>query len=320
MPKDLHILPKLRDSLTFIYVERAIIEQDNLSIVRITKEGRAPIPIAAMTVLMIGPGVSITHAAIKAVCDNGCMIIWCGEHASRFYAAGMGETRSAANLMHQATLCMNQQRHMEVVRRMYLRRFPKMTCGDMTLQQLRGMEGIRMREAYRLASKTSGIKWIKRDYKQTDWDAADPINRALSMANAILYSLCQAAVISLGYSPGLGFIHTGKMLSFVYDIADLYKAETTIPAAFTAVRNMTEPGELGRQVRLACRDAFRASQILKRIPQDIDWVLQTESPSEDTEAKNIGNLWNDNDGGVADGGVNYAGVPLDDTDNDGKCI
>lgn len=308
MPKDLHILPKLRDSLTFIYVEHAIIEQDNLSIVRITKEGRTPIPIAAMTVLLIGPGVSITHAAVKAICDNGCMAIWCGERAARFYAAGMGETRSAKNLLHQAALCMDPQRHMDVVRRMYIRRFSKIEYKGMTLQQLRGMEGIRVREAYRLASKTSGIPWKRRDYKQTEWDDADPINKALSMANAILYGLCQAAIVSLGYSPGLGFIHTGKMLSFVYDIADLYKAETTIPAAFVAVKSMSDTLPLDRQVRIACRSYFSSAQVLKRLPIDIDWILQVECPSEETIAANIGDLWNGSKDEIVVGGKNYAGV------------
>lgn len=308
MPKDLHILPKLRDSLTFIYVEHAIIEQDNLSIVRITKEGRTPIPIAAMTVLLIGPGVSITHAAVKAICDNGCMAIWCGERAARFYAAGMGETRSAKNLLHQAALCMDPQRHMDVVRRMYIRRFSKIEYKGMTLQQLRGMEGIRVREAYRLASKTSGIPWKRRDYKQTEWDDADPINKALSMANAILYGLCQAAIVSLGYSPGLGFIHTGKMLSFVYDIADLYKAETTIPAAFAAVKSMSDTLPLDRQVRIACRSYFSSAQVLKRLPIDIDWILQVECPSEETIAANIGDLWNGSKDEIVVGGKNYAGV------------
>ena len=304
MPKDLRILPKLRDSLTFLYVEHAVIEQEDLAIVRITKEGRVPIPIAAMTVLLIGPGVTITHAAVKVISESGCLVIWCGERAARFYASGTGETRSARNLLHQAALCMNPDKHMEVVRRMYLRRFPKMESANLTLQQLRGLEGIRMREAYRQASKSTGIKWSARDYKKSDWDAADPINKALSIANAILYGLCQAAIISLGYSTGLGFIHTGKMLSFVYDVADLYKAETTIPAAFKAVKSMTDTEPLDRLVRIACRQAFYSSQLLKRIPLDLEWIFQVEEPSEQAAAPETGELWDDKDSTAA-GGKNY---------------
>ncbi|MEG0766323.1 MAG: type I-E CRISPR-associated endonuclease Cas1e, partial [Clostridia bacterium] len=199
MPRDLHALPKLRDSLTFLYLEHAVIEQEALSIVAIQGADRIPVPIASMTVLLLGPGISITHAAVKAVCDNGCTIVWCGERAARFYAVGLGETRSAQNLLLQAHLCMKEDRHMEVVRRMYRRRFPEIDCEGMTLQQIRGMEGIRVREAYRQAARQYGVQWKGRDCKQENWEDADDLNRALSMANAVLYGLCQAAIVSLGF-------------------------------------------------------------------------------------------------------------------------
>ncbi|MFI3169665.1 MAG: type I-E CRISPR-associated endonuclease Cas1e [Faecalibacterium sp.] len=303
MPKDLRSLPKLRDSLTFLYIEHAILEQDALSIVMIQKEKRTPIPIAAMTVLMIGPGVSVTHAAIKAITDNGCMVVWCGEHAARFYGYGMGETRSAQNLLMQATCCVDETRHMEVVRRMYLRRFPNVDCSTLTLQQIRGLEGVRMREAYRQMAKLHGVKWSKRSYKQEDWDAADPINRALSYANTILYSICQAAIISLGFSTGLGFVHTGKMLSFVYDIADLYKAETTIPVAFSVIGSGSIQNNEA-QIRRECRFAFRRHKLLERIPKDIFWLFEQEETT--TIGKTTGDLW-DAEHGKIEGGINHAG-------------
>ena len=198
--KNLQELPKLRDSVSYLYIEHAIIEQNDTAIVAIKKDGRVPIPIAAMTCLLIGPGVSITHAAIRAICENGCMAIWCGEKMGRFYASGIGETRSAKNLLIQAKACMDDTMHLEVAKRMYAFRFPKMDVSNKTLQQLRGMEGIRIRKAYELASKITGIQWKKRSYKQDDWDASDPINQALSEGNALLYGICHAAIISLGYS------------------------------------------------------------------------------------------------------------------------
>ena len=171
--KNLQELPKLKDSISYLYIEHAIIEQNDTAIVAIKKEGKIPIPIAAMTCLLLGPGTRVTHAAIRALCDNGCMAIWCGENATRFYAAGIGETRSAKNLLKQAGACMDQDKHLEVAKRMYQIRFSKMKTDGMTLQQLRGMEGIRVRKAYELAAKTTGIVWKKRSYKSTDWDAAD---------------------------------------------------------------------------------------------------------------------------------------------------
>lgn len=304
MPKDLHSLPKLRDSLTYIYLEKAVIEQDAMSIVSIQGTHRTPIPIAAMTVLLLGPGTSITQAAIKTISDCGCMVEWCGDRAQKFYAFGSGETRSAENLLKQAELCMDQEKHMQVVYRMYQRRFPDIKTDGMTLQQVGGLEGIRVREAYKQAAKEAGIKWTKRDYKTTDWDDSDPVNQALSHANTILYALCQSAIISLGYSTGLGFIHTGKLLSFVYDIADLYKATTTIPAAFQAAAD--PGGDLLAQVRLKCRQYLHAQKVLKRIPEDIAWIFDISGDTEETSAEAVGDLW-DKDSGTIEGGKNYAG-------------
>ena len=298
-------LPKLEDSISYIYIEHAIIERSDSAIIAIQEAGKTPIPIAAMTCLLLGPGTKITHAAIRALCDNGCMAIWCGENGTRFYAAGIGETRSARNLLRQAHMCMDADSHLKVAVRMYQIRFPHTKTDGMTLQQLRGMEGIRVRKAYDLASRTTGVKWRKRTYKSENWQAADAINRALSEANAMLYGLCHAAIVSLGYSPGLGFIHTGKQLSFVYDIADLYKVETTIPAAFAAVITAPKPtDDLSKAVRLQCRARFANAKLLSRIPKDIAWLLNDSEIESRDNAQNVGQLW-DNRGNSIGGGVNY---------------
>lgn len=302
MNNDLQSLPKLRDSISYVYIEHAIIEQEDSSIVAIQKDGRIPIPVSSVTCLMLGPGTNITHAAIKAAAENGCLIVWCGENGMHFYASGLGETRSTVNLLRQAELCVNTETRLEVAKRMYIRRFGNITNPNYTLQQLRGMEGIRVREAYKLASKTTGIPWTARTYKKDDWNAQDPINLALSQANALLYSVCQAAIVSLGYSTGLGFIHTGKQLSFVYDIADLYKAEVSIPAAFLSARY---PGsDLSVAVRKNCRTYLQQAHLLKRIPEDIEWIFDLPE-SEHRESLPVGNLW-DPEGEIT-GGVNHSG-------------
>ncbi len=313
LKKDLKELPKLRDSISYFYVEHAIIDQSDSSIIlhRITED--IPVPVSALTCLMIGPGTKITHAAVKTICENGCMVVWCGENGARFYAYGQGETRSAKNTLIQAKCCMDEELHMLIVRRMYEMRFPKMDCKNMTLQQIRGLEGIRVRKAYQAAAKLNGIPWKKRSYKNTDWDASDNINRALSAANAILYSVCQASICSLGYSAALGFVHTGKMLSFVYDIADLYKAETTIPAAFEAVKKDAKNPEA--HVREICRKYFHNAKIMQRIANDLGKLFE-DIDNEQLEAKNTGDLWDDNVGSV-DGGVNYADEGyIDDSSGD----
>ena len=301
MAKDYHELPKIRDSISYLYIEHAVIEQDNSSIILIREDGRIPVPVSSLTCLLLGPGTSISHAAIRAAAENGCMIVWCGEAAGRFYASGMGETRSAANLLLQAKLCMDPDAHMSVVRRMYEIRFPKLPTKDMSLQQIRGMEGIRVKQTYKTYARQTGVKWTARSYKQTDWDEADEINQALSAANAILYSVCQAAIVSLGFSTGLGFVHTGKQLSFVYDIADLYKTETSIPAAFEAVQ--TAKGDLEQKVRLYMRQRIARAGIMKRIADDIAWIFDVPLQEEQLNSTEVGELWDTR--GELPGGKNY---------------
>lgn len=287
MPENLKVLPRLTDSISFLYVEHCTIQEDAFSIAKYDKAGKTPIPIASITVLMIGPGVTITHAAIKNICDLGATIVWCGENGSRFYACGKGETANGKNLLKQASLCMDEKSHMNVVREMYKIRFPDFVQDDMSLEQLRGLEGIRMKTIYKMLSRQTGVRWTKRTYDLSDWDSMDDINKAISSANQYLYSLCYAAIVSLGYSPGLGFIHTGRAESFVYDIADLYKAETTIPSAFISVAKGLSGDDLNREIRKQCRLLFTKTKIMDRLPKDIFRLMELKSDSPLNPASNL---------------------------------
>ena len=120
---DLHILPKFRDSLSYLYLEHGRIDQHEKSIAFYNEEGMTHVPASSLAVLMLGPGIRITHAAITTLADNNCLVIWCGEENVRFYACGMGGTRSAAPLLHQAKLAGNEDTRLEVVKRMYQMRF-----------------------------------------------------------------------------------------------------------------------------------------------------------------------------------------------------
>ena len=311
MIKDLHILPKVRDSWSYLYAEHCKIDQDDLAIALYDAQGKTPVPCAAVSVLMLGPGTSITHAAIRTLADNGCLVFWTGEEGVRFYAQGLGETRSAANLLRQARLQSDPALRLLVVRNMYTVRFPQPPDAGLTLQQIRGMEGIRVRETYARLSRETGVKWTGRVYSRGDWGAADPVNRALSTANSCLYGIVHAAIVAAGYSPGLGFVHTGKMLSFVYDVADLYKADLTIPAAFHAVAGGAQ--EVEGRVRKALRDEFHQQRLLARIVEDLDKVLTVPGGGGaadaggdyDSELAQPSGLWDPADGTVP-GGRNYA--------------
>jgi CRISPR-associated protein Cas1 len=318
---DLHVLPKFSDGWSYLYVERCRIDQEARAIAIHDEAGRVPVPCANLALLMLGPGVSITHAAISVLADHGCLVAWCGEEGVRFYAVGMGETRSAANFLHQAQMWAHTELHMQVIRRLYQLRFSEKLDPELTLRQIRGMEGVRVREAYARASRETGVIWSGRNYSRDTWSSADPVNRALSTANSCLYGICHAAVVSAGFSPALGFIHTGKMLSFVYDVADLYKTEVTIPVAFRAAAE--EKDGLERRVRVICRDEFVVTRILERIIPDIKTVLKLpikemagDNEPFDQDAAAPGSLWDPVEGDVEGGRIHP--LEVDDTeDHDG---
>jgi CRISPR-associated protein Cas1 len=240
--------------------------------------GRTTVPLANLCLILLGPGTSLTHAAAVLMAENGVSIVWSGEDGNKFYAQGNGETRRAGHLLRQAALVSDPTSRMHVVLRMYEHRFGHDLDANLSLEQIRGMEGARMKNAYAEASEKYGVAWTGRSYDRSNWGNADPINRALSAANALLNGLCHAAIVSGGYSPGLGFLHTGLQLSFVYDIADLYKTQITIPAAFQTAAQGTESIE--KRTRERCREVFREEKLIQRLLPDIDRLLEIEDRAE----------------------------------------
>lgn len=308
--RNLRILPKVRDSWSYLYVEHARIDQEDKGICLHDSRGKVHVPCASLSLLMLGPGTSVTHAAVMTMAEAGCLVAWCGEQGIRFYAQGMGETRSAANLLRQASIWSDETQRLQVVRKMYEVRFDEHLNPDLTLRQIRGKEGARVRDSYAKASERYGVPWAGRNYDRSDWDRSDPINRALSAANACLYGVVHAAIVACGYSPALGFIHTGKMLSFVYDIADLYKTEIVVPAAFMETAKGKD--ELESRVRYRCRDLFAQTKLLARIVEDLSSLFDLEAtgnaaPAVDLEVALPGAIWDPTDNLA--GGRNYDREP-----------
>jgi len=269
--RNLQDLPRFDDRWTHLYVEHGRLDVDDGGLALHDVLGVTAIPIDQIAALFLGPGTRTSHAAIKALADNNCLVCWTGEQGVRLYAHGTGGTHSSARLLRQAALYSDAAERMRVIRRMYERRFREPIPLEATLDQIRGMEGARVRDSYRRIAGEIEVAWVGRSYDQDSWVAADPLNRALSSANACLHGLCHAAILSAGYSPAIGFIHTGKMLSFVYDIADLYKIEVTVPLAFRVVKHGADDVE--RRTRVGCRDAFHGARLLSRILPDIAEVL-----------------------------------------------
>lgn len=282
MTINLHELPRLRDSLSYHYIEHAIVDRKQNAIEYIQEDGRTLVPVAAISLIMLGPGTSLSHAAMKVLMENGCSLLWVGEDGIRCYGQGLGETRRAYHLLRQAELVCDSESRERIVRQMYNFRFNEELAEGLSLAQIRGKEGVRVRDTYARASREYGVPWHGRRYDRSNWAGADTINRTLSAANALLNGICHAAIVAGGYSPALGFIHTGRMMSFVYDIADLYKTEISIPAAFETVAESTSATE--SRVRALCRERFREARLLQRILSDIDHLLEVPEDVENSFA------------------------------------
>jgi CRISPR-associated protein Cas1 len=309
---DLKILPRFSDGLSFVYLEHAVVEREDRSVAAFTTDGRISLPAAGLGCLMLGPGTRITHAALKVLADCGATAVWVGEDGLRFYATGLGKTRSSAGVMRQAQLWAYTATHRTIVRRLYERRFGERLPEAITLQQIRGREGARVRDAYRAASQATGVPWVGRSYKRDAWNRTDPVNCALSASNAALYAVCLAGIVTAGYSPALGFIHVGKQLSFVYDLADLYKLELSVPAAFEAAAEGLEGVE--RRARLKFRERAHAARLLDRVMEDLREIFSPRTDDRfDGDAALPGGLWDPDSGEVA-GGVQHA----DDGDGGGS--
>ena len=288
--------------MTFIYLERCRISRDNGSITVKDNNGITEIPAAAISVLLLGPGTDVTHRAMELIGDAGVTVIWVGEHGVRYYAYGRALTNHATLLLRQAQLVSNEKKHIQVARMMYQLRFPKEDVSKLTMQQLRGREGSRIRSLYREQSRKWNIPWDKRKYQPEDYESGDPVNQALSAGNACLYGLAHAVICALGCSPGLGFVHVGHELSFAYDIADLYKAEITIPIAFEMAAQNAD--DIGSATRRRVRDELRTGHILDRMVHDIKYLLSDDDWNEEDYQSTL-YLW-DNVQGELEHGISYA--------------
>lgn len=263
---------QLKERVSFFFAERGHIDVLDNAFVIIDKRGvRKQLPIGGVGCLMLEPGTRISHRAMQLAAQVGTLVIWVGEAGVRVYSAGQPGGARSDRLLYQAQLALDDTARLNVVRKMYELRFGEPPPARRSIDQLRGIEGLRVREMYQAFAKQYGVKWDSRKYNPYAWDLSDVPNKCLSSATSCLHGITEAAVLAAGYSPAIGFIHTGKARSFVYDIADLFKFETVVPLAFKiAGQNPPQPD---RKVRHACRDMFKESRILKRLIPTIEEVL-----------------------------------------------
>lgn len=301
---DLQALPTIRERVTFLYVERCLVNRQDSAVTITDKRGTAYVPASSLGVLMLGPGTNVSHRAIELLGDSGSSMVWVGEHGVRYYAHGRPLTRSSRLIVRQAELVSNTRKRLSVARAMYQMRFPGEDVSGLTMQQLRGREGSRIRSLYRKLSKKYKVPWKGREYNPADFSDATPINQALSAANVCLYGIVHSIIVALGCSSALGFVHVGHERSFVYDVADLYKAELTIPIAFEVASN--PPEDIGSVTRQKIRDAFYDGKIMERCAHDIRFLLLGDAVHEEENSLDFETmfLWDESHPAVAFG-VSY---------------
>lgn len=287
---ELSELGRIKDRLTFIYVEHAKVNRQDSAITVTDMQGTVNIPAAIVSVLMLGPGVEVTHRAMELIGTCGMGVVWTGEAGVRQYAYGRPLNHSSRLLEAQAKLVSNSKTRIAVARKMYQMRFKNEDVSKLSMQELRGKEGARLRKIYREQSSKTSVEWTHREYNPDDFEAGTPINKALTAAHQALYGLTYSVISALGASAGLGFVHTGHDLSFVYDFADLYKAEYSIPIAFEMVAKLGDDKDIASKTRLAMRDIFKNSKILAKMVSDLKYLLGTEDMEIETYSYN---LWDD---------------------------
>lgn len=293
-------LTQVSQRLSFLYAEHCVVHRDSNALTLADERGVVHVPIASLAALLLGPGTKITHGAMSLIGDCGVSVAWVGEMGVRYYAHGRPLAKSSRMAEAQARIVMHQRSRLRCARAMYDMRFRGEDTESLTMSQLRGREGARMKRVYAGEASRTGIPWGRRSYAPDDFEGGDDINRCLTAANAALYGVVHAVVVSLGCVPSLGVVHNGTDRSFVYDIADLYKADISIPAAFDAVAD-GEP-EPDRRVRRLVRDRIVTHRLLPRIVRDIHDLLGVHDEAE----MDVGDLllWSELETVAA--GVNWA--------------
>lgn len=266
-------LPQVKEKYPFIYLERGRLEIDDASIKWIDSTGNVVrLPIATINCLLLGPGTSVTHEAVKVAASVNCSICWVGEDSMLFYAAGITPSADTRNFRHQLEMAADAKNSVEVARRFFARRFPTADLAGKTLQEMMGMEGYRVRQLYEDKANHYGVGWKGRNFVQGKFELGDLTNQILTAANAALYGILSSSIHALGYSPHIGFIHSGSPLPFVYDMADLYKENLCIDLAFSLTRDMA--GRYNKyKVANAFKDRVIESRLLENIAQDIESIL-----------------------------------------------
>jgi len=270
-------LPKMRDRYPFIYLEHGRLEIYASSVKWISADREVfRLPAALIATILLGPGTSVTHEAIKVLATLNTTVCWVGEDSLNFYAVGQSPTANTYNLKKQVALASDPKKAIRVARNMFLKRFTDVDVSQKTLPELMALEGKRVQKCYANLANKYFVAWGGRSYVPGNFTLSDLTNKLITAGNAALYALVSSVIHALGLSPRIGFIHSGSPLPLVYDIADLYKEELVFDMAFALTVKMA--GEYNRYEAL---DEFKNrvinAKLLEKCPADIIALLELKS-------------------------------------------
>lgn len=261
---DIRSLP-VSSRVSFLYLERIRLEREGHAVIASNEEDCVIVPVGKTSALLLGPGCVVTHAAMALCASERVTVLWVGEQGVRLYAAGHPRADGEA-LLRQAAIRLDPARRIASARAIWRRMFAEEMPQGRSIDQLRGLEGYRVRDLLPKIAAECGVEWRGRDGA-----AKDPLNHAMNVANSALYGLCEAVVLALGYSPAIGMIHDGDARSFVFDIADTVKFQTVVPLAMRTIAESAE--RIDARVRRACRDLFYRERLAERLVPIIEEVL-----------------------------------------------
>lgn len=283
--KSKKLLTHADERISLLYVEKAKIEQSEYGVQIRQGSKVSEIPITTISCLILGPGTNITHRAVSNCAQAGCSICWMGMDQAVFYAYGNPTTNKSKNILKQMHYHESKVLHTEIIHKMYNWRYPNEKIKSMSLEELKGFEGKKMKEIYSEYAQKYNIDWNFRNAKLNEFDELDLPNKYLNSINHTLYAITQAIIQIMGYSPAIGFIHTGHMQAFTFDISDLFKEEITIPLAFKLTK---EKGYFDRNKMISeYRQFITDKKVIKRMVNYLEELFDNNISTIDTEL----NIW-----------------------------
>ena len=259
----------LRARASFVVLDRGTLHASGFALEWTRESGTVVIPCGAAVVLLLEPGMAVTHAAVKLCADHGTLLVWIGEAGVRVYSAGHPGGGAGSRILLQARRALLPRSRLAVARRFYQRMLGEDPPATTDIEALRGFEGSRVKTWYRDIAAERGIAWNGRD------KAPARLRDAIGYATATLYGISEAVILAAGFSPAIGFIHEGDVRSLVFDLADTVKFRTVVPVAFDVFRS--DAHDVRSAVRRACRDLFRQSRLIDVLMDNLLYAMDGPS-------------------------------------------